>query len=77
MEKNEITAPQTILIETFKEQLPAGWRRDKNGAFVYTPFPEEIKEMRRTDNLIFGLATFNILQALFTIILVLSRFCNH
>lgn len=87
MEKNEVTAPQTMQEETLQnfvkkedvntEQLPAGWRRDKNGAFVYTPFPEEIREMRREENIKFALGATNVVQALFIALLVLSHFCSR
>lgn len=59
------------------EQLPAGWNRREDGILEYIMLPEEVKEMKKTDNFIFILATLNILQALFLVILVLSHFCNH
>mgnify|MGYP006070544699 FL=1 len=57
--------------------LPAGWKKNKNGLWEYTMFPEEVKEMNKQFKKTFILATLNIIQALFIIILVLSNFCNH
>lgn len=57
--------------------LPPGWRKNKDGLWEYTMFPEEVKEMNKQFRKTFILATLNIIQALFIIILVLSNFCNH
>lgn len=58
-------------------ELPPGWKKNKDGLWEYTMFPEEVKEMNKQFRRTFMLATLNIIQALFTIILVLSNFCNH
>ena len=57
--------------------LPPGWKKNKDGLWEYTMFPEEVKEMNKQFRRTFMLATLNIIQALFIIILVLSNFCNH
>ena len=57
--------------------LPPGWKKNKDGLWEYTMFPEEVKEMNKQFRMTFILATLNIIQALFIIILVLSNFCNH
>ena len=60
-----------------KNELPAGWKRREDGLFEYKMFPFEVKEMERQRRTTFILATLNIVQALFIIILVLSHFCNQ
>ncbi|MEE0127906.1 MAG: hypothetical protein UE116_06425 [Clostridia bacterium] len=57
--------------------LPPGWKKNKDGLWEYTMFPEEVKEMNKQFIRTFMLAILNIIQALFIIILVLSNFCNH
>ena len=57
--------------------LPAGWKKNKDGLWEYTMFPEEVKEMNRQFRRTFILATLNIVQGLFIIVLVLSNFCNR
>lgn len=57
--------------------LPPGWKKNKDGLWEHTMFPEEVKEMNKQFRRTFILATLNIIQALFIIILVLSNFCNH
>lgn len=57
--------------------LPPGWKKNKDGLWEYTMFPEEVKEMNKQFRKTFILATLNIIQALFIIILALSNFCNH
>lgn len=57
--------------------LPPGWKKNKDGLWEYTMFPEEVKEMNKQFRMTFILATLNIIQALFIIILVLSNFYNH
>lgn len=57
--------------------LPSGWKKNKDGLWEYTMFPEEVKEMNKQFRRTFILATLNIIQALFIIIFVLSNFCNH
>lgn len=59
------------------DDLPPGWKKNKDGLWEYTMFPEEIKEMNKQFRRTFILATLNIIQALFIIILVLSNFYNH
>ena len=57
--------------------LPPGWKKNKDGLWEYTMFPEEVKEMNKQFRRTFILVTLNIIQALFIIILVLSNFCNR
>lgn len=57
--------------------LPAGWKKNKDGLWEYTMFPEEVKEMNRQFRRTFILTTLNIVQAIFIMILVLAKFCNH
>lgn len=57
--------------------LPPGWKKNKEGLWEYTMFPEEIKEINKQFRRTFILATLNVIQALFIIILVLSNFCNR
>lgn len=57
--------------------LPAGWKKNKDGLWEYTMFPEEVKEMNKQFRRTFILATLNIIQGLLIIILVLSNFYNH
>lgn len=59
------------------DDLPPGWKKNKDGLWEYTMFPEEIKEINKQFRRTFILATLNVIQALFIIILVLSNFCNH
>ena len=59
------------------DKLPDGYTLDEKGRFIHKLSDAEVKEIRKTDNIIFILSVLNVLQAIFIFILVYAHFCNH
>ena len=58
-------------------KLPVGYTLDEKGRFVHELSEIEVKEMIKTDNIIFILSVLKVLQAILIFILVYAHLCNH